>query len=249
MLGSAISDIRSFRLGDYGLIEVIGARPRYQEVRKALLWEWAASPAGVIIRIDSDEPVDDRVVRGLVADAGTLVRTWPGTPIGLITPNRELCEGIAQDPHGAHLVVSTNLREVWDGMWSRGGKANITIELPPSVQAPRTARDFVVRACRDWNLDTLVDPAALLTGDLVGRSVVQGAQDIHFTVSRHGSRVRVLARDDVAATTADGARIPDDVLGSPFMTPALSRLADSTGEFALDAHHVRWAVTHDPRAA
>jgi hypothetical protein len=242
----ATTEIRTFRLADYGLIDVCGAAPRDHEVQRALLWEWSTSPAGVLVRVNTERPPGERTVRAITAAAAELVQQWPGTPIGFISDSQELRELVAQDPQGHHLVIATTLSEVWDGMWSRGGKANLTIELPPSVQAPRTARDVVVRACADWDLDTLATPAALLTGDLVARSVIQGAQDIRFTVSRHNSRIRVLARDDVPSTAADAARSLDAVFGLPFAPPALSEPADSFGEFALDGHHVRWGVVREP---
>lgn len=242
-------EIRAFRLGDYGLIDVTGASPRHLEVRRALLWEWSVSPAGVIIRLDTDEPPDDRTVGAITADATALVHAWPGTPIGLISDRREVRELVAQHPHGRDLTVGTTLTEIWEGMWSPGGKGNFTIELPPTVQAPRTARDFVARACADWNLNPLASPAALLSGDLVARSEVQGATDIHFTVSRHQSRIRVLVRDDVCSTGADESQTGADALCARFATAALTCIADSLGEFALAEHHVRWAVTHASQSA
>jgi hypothetical protein len=213
------------------------------------LWEWSTSPAGVIIWVNTDESPDERTVRTIAADAAALVQQWPGTPIGLISDRPDVRELLSQDPQADHLVIATTLTEIWDGMWSRGGKANITVELPPTVNAPRTARDVVVQACADWDLDTLAAPAALLTGDLVARSVDQGAQDIRFTVSRHESRVRVMACDDVPSPAAHESRPLHEVFGRPPAIPALSGLADSIGELALDGHHVRWAVTHHPQAA
>lgn len=244
----ATREIRPFRLADYGLIDVGGA-PRYQEVQRALLWEWSASPAGVIIWVNADEPPDDSTVRAVTSDAARLVRTWPGTPIGLICGSRELREHVAQDPQGRHLVIGMTLTEIWDGMWSRGGKANITIELPPTMQAPVSARDLAIRACSDWNLTALAEPAGLLACDLVARSVTQGAQDIHFTVSRHHSRIRILTRDDIPSTAAEEPNTIHDVFRPQFTTRALSGLAETAGEFALAGHHVRWAVARDPHVA
>ena len=243
------SQIQTFRLGDYGLIDVTGAPPCHLVLRRALLSEWSSSPAGVIIRLDTDRPADDRTVLALAADAAALVQAWPGTPIGFVSPGRQVHNMVASHPHGHHLAVATTLVEIWDGLWSRGGKWTFTIELPPASQAPRTARDIVARACADWDLDPLAAEAALLTGDLVTMSVIQGAHDIHFTVSRYQSRIRVLARDDVPSTADDELTTIDDVFGIPLATPALAGLADSLGEFALDGHHVRWAVTRDPQAA
>jgi hypothetical protein len=242
--GAADNEIRTFRLGDVGLVDLVDPSLVPDELLRVLLWEWASSPSGVLIRLDTAGPVADGTVR-TVAGLGSLFRTWRGTPIGLITHSRALREHVAKDPHGRHLVIGTTFTETWERMWSRGGTAHITIELPPTVRAPRTARDVVVRACLDWNLSTLAGRAALLTGDLVTRSVSQGAHDIHFTVSRHHSQIRVLARDDVPSGTADVTHTIDDVLATQFTRPALSGHADSLGEVGLDGHHVRWAVVRD----
>jgi hypothetical protein len=242
---AAGSQIQTFRLGDYGLIDVAGAPPCHRLLQRALLSEWSTSSAGLIIQVDTDPPLDDQTVLALTTDAAALVQVWPGTPIGLISPSRKLRDLVTQHPQGHRLATGTSLTDIWGGLWSVGGKWTFTIELPPTVQAPRTARDIVVRACADWDLDQLADPAAQLTGDLVARSVIQGAHDIHFTVSRHQSRIRILARDDVPSTVDDELKTIDDVFGVSFAPKPLAALADSLGEFALEGHHVRWAVTHD----
>lgn len=243
----ASSAIRPFRLGDYGLLDLYGPLG-VRTVQRALLAEWSRSPAGVILRVDPDAPLEDETVGMIAAAAAALVRTWPGTPMGLISESSRVRDLLAQQPHGDDLVIASTLPEVWDGLWARGGKADIALELPPTAQALTTARDVVVRACLDWHLAVLAAPAALLTGDLVARSLTQGAQDIHFTVSRHGSRVRVLARDDVPSTPEDELRTIRDVSERLLPTRAPVGLDGSRGEFALDGHHVRWAVT-DARAA
>ena len=243
------SEIRTFRLGDYGLIDVGGAPPRCQDVRRALLGEWSTSPAGVIIRLDTDQRPSDVMVGAIVADASALVGQWAGTPIGLLSERWDLRESAATVAARGEVVVGASLTEIWGGLWSRGGKSNVTIELPPSVQAPRTARDIVLRACTDWELDGVAARAASLTGHLVARSLIQGAHDIHFTVSRYQDRIRLLARDDVPSAAGDDHLTIDDVLGVQLAPPALGQLADSLGEFALDGHHVRWAVTRERQAA
>lgn len=246
---AAATTIRTFRVGDYGLIHVGGSPPRHGPLRRALLWEWAASPAGVILRLDTTGPPDDATVRGLVADCSTLVRAWPGTPIALISRSAQVRDVIVRAPGPKLLAVGETLPDVWSDLWSRGAKAIVSIELPPTVQAPARARDIVARACAEWDLERLAAPAALLTGDMVARSVVQGARDIHFTVSRHQTRVRVLARDDAPSTPADEPTTIDDVFGVSHAARSLANLAGSMGEFALDGHHIRWAVTHDSLAA
>jgi hypothetical protein len=241
-------EIRVYRLGDYGLIDVAGAPPDGQ-LQRALLSEWAMSAAGVIVRLNGHLSLDDRIVRSIVADAAALVRTWPGTPVGLIIERCAVRDLVARDPRCSHLILGADLGQIWHGMWSQGGKSNITLELPSTVHAPRTARGVVVRACLDWHLPTLVGPAARLTGGLVGRSITQGADKIYLTVSQHESRVRVLVRDDVPAASADQQTTIDDVFGVQFAASDPAGFAGSFREFALDGKHVRWAVTRDRQSA
>lgn len=243
--GTTETTFRSFRIGDYGLIHVGGGPPRHDSLRRALLWEWAASPAGVILRLDTTRPPDDETVRGLVTDCSRLIRAWPGTPIALISRDEQVRDLVVATPGSQLLATAETLPEVWGALWSSGVRATLSVELTPTVQAPATARDIVARACAQWDLEPLAAPAASLTGDLVARSVVQGAQDIHFTVSRHQTRIRVLARDDVPSTAADEPTTIEDVFAVPHAAPSLTGLAGSLGEFALDGHHIRWAVTHD----
>lgn len=246
--GGVGSDLQVFRLGDVGLIDLPDAPPRLLELHRAVLWEWATSPRGVLIRVEPEDPGNEGTLRA-IAGTGELVRRWPGTPIGVVTHSRELLERLGKDPQGRHLVSGETLSDVWPRMWSRGAAENMTIELPPTIQAPRTARETAVRLCREWNLPKLADSIALLTGELVARSVAQGAQDIHFTVSRHHSRVRMLVRDDVPSVLALQPQTIEDVFRVQVTTPALADLTDSFGEFAVDGHHVMWAVARDPKPA
>ena len=233
--------VQAFRLGDYGVLD-LSAPLAVRSVQRALLWEWSTSPAGVIVRVSPDEPPDDGTLGAVANLAAALVRMWPGTPMSLISESSYVRDLVTHHPSADHLVIASCLTEVWDGLWSRGGKANVVVELPPTGQAPRTARDVVVRACLDWHLDGLATPAARLTDELVSRSVSDGARDLHLTVSRHESRIRVLARDDVPSTAHDEVRTIHRVFGALLPAGAPVDLDDSTGEFAFDGHHVRWAV-------
>jgi hypothetical protein len=242
------SELRVYRLGDYGLIDLVGAPPDGQQLRRALLWEWSTSAAGVIVRINSDTSPDDMTVQAIAIDAAALVRTWPGTPVGFVIERSGTRSLVAKGPGASHVVLGADLGEIWHGMWSRGARSDITVALRSTRQAPILARSIVTRACLDWHLNTLVGPAARLTGGLVARSVIQGAEDIHLTVSRYQSRVRVLTRHDVPAAAKNGAQTINEVFDAQFDPSDAAGSRALFGEFALEGHQVRWAVTRESQS-
>ena len=242
------SEIRVYRLGDYGLVDLVGAPPDCQLLRRALLWEWSTSAAGVIVRINGDPSPDDLTVQAIALDAAALVRTWPGTPVGFVIERSAVRNLVAQGPGASHVVLGADLGEIWHGMWSRGARSDITVALRSTKQAPSLARSIVARACLDWHLNTLVGPAARLTGGLVARSVIQGAEDIHLTVSRYQSRVRVLTPHDVPVAAKNGAKSIDEVFEAQFDPSDPAGPGGLFGEFALNGHQVRWAVTRESQS-
>lgn len=246
----ADSKIRIYRLGDYGLVDLVGRPSDRQQLRRVLMREWATSAAGVILRINDHPSTDDETVRAVLADAAALVRTWAGTPVGLIIERSDLRELVARDQLCSHLILGGDLGDIWHGMWTQGGNANISVELPPTVHAPRVARSVVARACLDWHLNRLVGPATLLTSGLVARSVVQGAADIHLTVSRYQSWVRVLTWDSVPGMANDQSTPVDLVFDvQPAAADPIGPSAAWFTELILDGHHLRWTVARDRQSA
>ncbi|GAA4727545.1 hypothetical protein GCM10025782_27750 [Pedococcus ginsenosidimutans] len=241
----ALCSLRTYRHGDIGFIDVVGATPRPDELGRAVLWEWANCPAGVLVRLGGEVCADEVVPR--LTAAGGLVRAWPGTPIGVISRRPDLRALVNLDPRGRLLACGASVAEIWHGgMWAGGVASNITIELPPTVRGPRTARETVARACVEWRLGALADPAASVTGDLVARAFTRGAEDITLTVSRLHSRVRVLVREDSRAPAGLGTGDTEIGLGIRFATSGVSDGAEALGEFALERHRVKWVVLRQP---
>ena len=76
-----------------------------------------------------------------------------------------------------------------------GGDLQVRLELPGAPASVGSARRLVSAALRDWGLDHLVDPAALLVSELVTNAVLHARTAVSVEVERTRSVVRVVVRD------------------------------------------------------
>jgi len=68
-------------------------------------------------------------------------------------------------------------------------------EFPPAARSVVLARREVTGALHRWGLDDLIDPAQLLTSELVTNSVLHARTRVTVSLTRTRSRVRVAVSD------------------------------------------------------
>jgi anti-sigma regulatory factor (Ser/Thr protein kinase) len=73
-------------------------------------------------------------------------------------------------------------------------KERIAIDLPPTLQAPETARQALIRACSRWPPAVLA-VAELLISELVTNAVLHGQGEIGVRVCENGDLLRVEVSD------------------------------------------------------
>ena len=177
-----------------------------------MLAEWVESPAAVICDLsDVRGPVDSPAVRRL-ALLGAQVRQWPGIPIGLICPDRDVREGLARAAEGRHLAIAETGSAVWGELSAGAATATVRATLAPEPRSARAARDFVARTCSDWGCSHQVQAATLIASELVTNAVLHARTPLTMSVSRCGSQLRV----EFATTTA---RLPRPPSSDPTTRP------------------------------
>lgn len=238
--------IQAFRLGEFALIDVPDlAASRCSEMRSTLSAEWALSPSGLMVRVARLEGSDPATV-GALAGFGSMVEHWPGTPMGIVAPSAAVHDLVAQHPSGRFLVTGQTIPAVLKQMWGAGVASTVTIELAPILRSVDGARSTVTMACLDWGLAKLIPKVSPVVGQLIARSVLEGAGDLHLSLSQHRARVRVLVEDDIPRAShgawANGA-------GRGSRPTTLGEDLGARGEFDAGGRHFAWVVVEAQRPA
>jgi hypothetical protein len=89
-----------------------------------------------------------------------------------------------------------------------GGKpdrdsSETSVWLDPATDAARFSRLFVTRALRNWQLDDLVEQAAIVVNELVTNAVVHARTAIELRVKKQPESVRLEVFDAVPATSLE----------------------------------------------
>ncbi len=106
------------------------------------------------------------------------------------------------------------------------------LRLDPEVTAPRAARDFVARACSQWHLRELAEPARLVVSELVSNAVVHSGTGIEVELSLDGGALHM--------------RVHDDGEGLPAIMPHGQRTIGGVGLEMVSRAVESWGVTPDP---
>jgi hypothetical protein len=178
-----------------------------------VLAEWVESPAAVICDLsDVHGRVNSPAVARL-ALLGAQVRRWPGIPIGLICPDRDVREVLTCAPEGRYLAVAEPGSAVWGELSAGAATATVRVTLAPEPRSARAARDFVARTCSDWGCSQQVLAATLIASELVTNAVLHARTPLTMSVSRCGSQLRVGVRDHDGTPPRSRVVGPDAVSG------------------------------------
>jgi len=104
-----------------------------------------------------------------------------------------------------------------------------TLVLPPEARSPAQSRRFVARALANWGMQALVDPAVLLTSELVTNAVVHAQTDVVVTIRRED-------RECITISVYDGSLRP------PRIAPHSDDAATGRGLGILDTLASSWEV-------
>ena len=202
------------RLGDISLLDVHGPLPAVVDpAREAVLAEWVESPAAVICDLsDVRGPADGPAVPCL-ALLGAQVRQWPGIPIGLICPDRDLRESLTRAAEGRYLAIAETGSAVWGELSAGAATATVRATLAPEPRSARTARDFVAQTCSEWGCSHQVHAATLIASELVTNAVLDARTPLTMSVSRCGSQLRVGVRDHDSKASTPRLVGSDDAAG------------------------------------
>jgi anti-sigma regulatory factor (Ser/Thr protein kinase) len=108
----------------------------------------------------------------------------------------------------------------------------VRVALRPVPASAGTARRFVVATLRDWDLEELVDTAALLVSELVTNAILHARSDVTVAVRALDDRVRV--------------EVVDEADGVPLLRHATDTATTGRGLALVDACAWSWGVEPHP---
>jgi anti-sigma regulatory factor (Ser/Thr protein kinase) len=119
------------------------------------------------------------------------------------------------------------------------------VKLPPSIDAPIQARNFIGDACLEWRVPQLLHPARLIVSELVTNAVEHAGTSIDLTVSLRSPYLHLGVRDGDTTPpqmrfqpSADPATLDDRGLGLRLV----DRTATAWGFISTEHGKIVWAT-------
>jgi hypothetical protein len=211
-----------------------------QDLDHAIQVALAEGPRAVVCDLTALSDGVDPGALEVLATAGRHVRDWPGIPVAMACPDRQVREALAAHAMGRYLTMTQSLSGALSAVSSVPNMAVERLRLSPHPTAPRASRDFVTRTLLDWRLGRAIHFASLVAGVLVASSSTHAGTDIEVCIVWDREGLRLSVRDYRPVGSSFGPR-DLDVHGRLLIV--LAGLSRSFGVLpTADGGKVVWAV-------
>lgn len=145
-------------------------------------------------------------VAALTADSGvplTVLRVvqrqaqgWPAIPMVLCRPDAALARQLVRAGPDAYPSIYPSVEDAIAAL-DRIAQVRpaIHLDLPATTDSCAWARDVVVQACRDWDLDRVADDAEAIVCELVANAVLHARPPLHLFLAVRGPRLHLAVHD------------------------------------------------------
>ena len=211
-----------------------------EDLDEAIQVALAEGPRAVVCDLTALSYGVDPGALEVLATAGRHVRDWPGIPVAIACPDRQVREALAAHALGRYLNVTESLSCALSAVSSAPDMAVERIRLCPHPTAPRASREFVTRTLLDWRLGRSIHFTSLVASVLVASSSIHAGTDIDVSVVWDREGLRLSVRDYRPARSSH--RSCDLRLHGRLLT-VLAGLSRSFGVLpTADGGKVVWAV-------
>lgn len=157
---------------------------------------------------------------------------WPAIPMVLCRPDAALARHLAQAGPDAYPSIYPSVEDAIAAL-DRIVQVRpaIHLALPATTDSCAWARDVVVQACRDWDLERVADDAEAIVCELVTNAVLHARPPLHLLLAVRGPRLHLAVSDGSEA-------LPQAVGGGP--PQPVSR--DGRGLLLIDAIATAWGT-------
>lgn len=155
---------------------VVAARGRldavtYRQLRDHLLKIGTDGPRAIVVDL-AELVIDPDSTLAIFPAVHTRLERWPGVPLLLVTGSGRVENQLSGHSTGRYLPVHKDLTSAMAAIDEPPPRRIAHVQLPNSLTSPRLAREFTRLTCARWGLDTLLDDALLLIGELVTNAVM-----------------------------------------------------------------------------
>lgn len=134
---------------------------------------------------------------------------WPGIPVVLCRPGAALARQLVRAGLDRYPLICPSVADAIAALdRTVQVRPAIHIDLPATVDSCGLARDVVVQACREWDLDGVAGNAEVIVSELVSNAVRHARPPLHLLLAVRGARLHLALRDGSAA-------LPQPVRGGP----------------------------------
>ncbi|WP_173158646.1 ATP-binding protein [Phytohabitans suffuscus] len=164
------------------------------QLRTALLKCLAEQPIGILVDAAGLTIGEDMSLTALMA-ASRHAAAWPGVPLLICAPSRDMRAALRRLGADRHLTLCTDLDHGRAMAVRRALPAQVRDRFPAAAASVPAARTLVSGACERWQLPVVVEPARLVTTELVTNAVRHAGTPIDLTVTRGRRYLHLAVRD------------------------------------------------------
>lgn len=164
--------------------------------RVGLLESLTAEPTSVIVDL-SHLAVTEDVALTLFPAVADQAAQWPGAPLLLCHPQPSVAAALRRMAIDRRLRIYPTVASALEVAAGEPVPLRLQRRLAPTVQAPRTARELVLRACWEWGLPHAATAAQIICSELVTNAVRHAGTTIDLIVTLRDDHLRVSVRDGV----------------------------------------------------
>ena len=238
---------RTRAIGQILVLEVAGRLSDVvEELDRAIQLALAEGPRGVVCDLSALLDGSEPGAVGMLATAGRHVRDWPGIPVAVACPARQVRDALDAHPLGRHLIVTESTSSAVSAVLSTPILVVERLRLAAHPTAPRDSRNFVTRILKDWQLDPVIPFASVVASRLVASSLLNAGTAIDLSVTWNAGALRLTVADHGPALP--GMRPSDPDLQARGLTVAVAGLSRTYGVLPIaEGGKVVWAVLEAPR--
>ncbi|NJC84027.1 ATP-binding protein [Planosporangium mesophilum] len=162
---------------------------------------------------------------------------WPGSTLVFAGASAALVASVRR--HGADLASYPSVAAARDGADPDAPRYRLREALPASPVAAPAARRLLGQVCRSWSVPELIEPAELVTTELVANAVRHGGGEVTLTVSLHHGCLQISVGDENPSLPRPRASTPADENGRGLLM--VDALSEDWGMTCMRAGKVVWA--------
>jgi anti-anti-sigma regulatory factor/anti-sigma regulatory factor (Ser/Thr protein kinase) len=164
------------------------------QLRAALLECLADQPTAILVDAAGLTVQDDLSLTAFLA-ASRHAAAWPGVPLLVCAPSRDVRAALRRLGIERHLTLCADLDQGRAVAARSEQPAQVRDRFPAIATSVRAARTLVSGVCDRWRLPVVLEPARLVTTELVTNAVRHAGTPIELTVTRGRRYLHLAVRD------------------------------------------------------